>query len=208
MLLSQRTKWSESGLAEAPILNAMELLRRGQERARHADWKVTMLRVSGILLVALTALPGYSQAPPDQRPCLRAVQILASAALRHIVAVRDLPDFSLVAADRPILVSNFVSGLNCELHDAVLPTPSELPLQLVPPGQLQLAANTDGRVRYVEVSHVWGLDETDGSIVVGVSMLLPENSDDVLECCCSGEATFTKVENEWVFVAWGPVVCS
>ena len=75
-------------------------------------WKVTMLRVSGVLLVALTALPGYSQAPPDQRPCLRAVQVLASAALCHIVTVRDHQIFSLVAAGRPILVSNFVSGLN------------------------------------------------------------------------------------------------
>ena len=37
MLLSQRTKWSESELAEASILNAMELLRRGRERARDMD---------------------------------------------------------------------------------------------------------------------------------------------------------------------------
>ena len=167
-----------------------------------------MLRVSGMLLVGLTALPGYSQSLGDQQPCSQAVQVLVSAALRHIVAVRDLPDFNLVAADRPILVGNFVSGLNCTLHEEVLPTPSELPLQLVPPRQLQFAANTDGRVRYVDVSHAWGVDETEAAIAVGVSVLLPENSGDLLECCCSGEAMFMKVEDEWVFVTWGPVVCS
>lgn len=168
-----------------------------------------MLRVTGVLLLGLTALPGYSQSlVSDQPSCSQAVQVLVSAALRHIVAVRDLPDFNLVAADRPILVGNFISGLNCTLHDEVLPTPSELPFQLVAPRQLQLAANTDGRVRYVDVSHARGFDETEASIAVGVSMLLPENSDDVLECCCSGEAMFMKIEDEWVFVTWGPVVCA
>ena len=80
-----------------------------------------MLSVSGMLLLMLSALPGLTQSLPNQVPCSPAVQALARAALGHTTAAHDLPDFGLVAADRPILVSNFVSGLKCELQNGVLP---------------------------------------------------------------------------------------
>ena len=167
-----------------------------------------MLSVSGMLLLAVTALPGHAQPLSDPVPCSPEVQVLASAALGHIAEARDLPDFGLVAADRPILVGNFVSGLNCALQDEALPTPSELPLHLVTPGQLQSAANTRGRVQYVEISDARRIDEIQAVVVVGVGMLLPEDSDQRLECCCSGEAAFKDVESTWVFVQWRAVVCS
>ncbi len=163
---------------------------------------------SGVLLLALFALPVCAQALPSQVACSQAVQVLASAALAHVAEARDLPDFGLVAADRPILVSNVVSGLNCELQDEVLPTPSEIPLRLATPAQLQSAANTDGQAQYVEVSDAWGFDDTQGSIIVGVGMLLSEDSDNLLLCCCSGEATFRNVESKWVFVGWVSSICS
>ena len=157
--------------------------------------RLGLYSVSGALLLALGALPGCSQEQlPSQVPCSQTVQALAAAALAHIVEARDLPDFGLLAADRPILVSNRISGLSCELRDDVLPTPSELPMRLATPAELQSAANTQGQAQYVEMSDPQGFDDPEASIRVGVGVLLPENSDGGLVCCCSGEATFREVE--------------
>ncbi len=163
---------------------------------------------SGVLLLALFALPVCAQALPSQVACSQAVQVLASAALAHIAEARDLPDFGLVAADRPIFVSDFISGLGCELQDEVLPASSGLPLRLASPAQLQSAANTHGQAQYVEVSDARGFDDMHASIIIGVGMLLPEDSDQGLLCCCSGEATFRDVESKWVFIKWASSICS
>ena len=163
---------------------------------------------AAVALMFALAMPGCSHAQPTQMPCSEEVQALASAALAYIVEARDLPDFQLLADDRPILVSSHIGGLTCELQDEILPASLALPMRLASPAQLQSAANVDGRAQYVDMSNARGFEGTQASLTIGVGMLLPEDSNQGLLCCCSARATFGKVGGTWVFTGWTSSVCA
>ena len=171
--------------------------------------RLVVSSVASALAVANMALAGCSRAePPLENPCSPPAQALAAAALSHVADTRQLPDFNLLSDDNPILVRNQIRGLDCDLPNDVLPGSSQLPLRFASPAQLQTVANAEGRVRYIDMWNVRGLERPEASIRLGVGIRLAEGDDRGLLCCCSATATFRNTDGSWVFAGWTGSRCA
>ncbi len=170
------------------------------------------LTLGVVLFVASVA---HAQAPEpgsvdlhQRRAVDPTIQRFVRDAIADRFAARDLPDFGLLPESGDIWIRQETDNPNSELTNDALPQLNNRQFRLIQQSVAQARADASGTsIVFITVGRVV-VNGADASINLGVDTVDPRSPGTIKLCCCSGDAKYQQVGDEWKFVRWESQVCS
>jgi hypothetical protein len=171
-----------------------------------------MKRFANVIVLPFAILAAFSvraQSAVDPEACSSEIMAVVAAALKHaLVDTRDLPDLLLIERNDPVYVSDYLSGTECLVGDAVLPTSSSKTYVLLSRDEARDLANQRGEpIVFASAGDVMVVGG-EASVWVGASLRPADGDERGLTCCCGGQMFLRRNAGAWEFVRWGMRLCA
>jgi hypothetical protein len=172
------------------------------------------LRGLTIGLALFVTSVAYAQAPTSaidtqhRQAASPAIQAFVRQAIADRFAARDIPDFGMLSESGEILIRQETGNPNSDLTFEAVPQTNDRPFLLIQQSVAQARADaTATSIVFITVGRVV-VNGPDATINLGVDTVDPRSPGTIKLCCCSGDAKYHRVGDEWKFVRWESQVCS